>query len=383
MAEQLKVFFSPALVQTLAKDLAQAAPTFRVKPFIRQATAGLDDLELLERAKHITRAMAAHLPADYPEALGVLMRSLGPEHDTDELLGVGMSPFYYLPHINFVADHGLGHFDLSLNALYELTKRFTAEWGIRSYIASDPERTFATFRRWATDINPHVRRLVSEGTRLRLPWATRVAWLDSHPTRIVELLELLKDDPTSLVRRSVANNLNDLSKAQPELVIEVCTRWLAGASPQRRALVEHALRTAVKRGEAPALKLLGFGKRPTIAIEKVTFAPKAVHIGEKVTMAFSIRNTSSRVQELLVDFVVHFVKANGATSAKIFKLKRLVLAPNAAEQLKSSVSLAVHTTRQPQPGKHAVDVRINGVDSPAGSFTVLAPEKKSAPRARG
>jgi 3-methyladenine DNA glycosylase AlkC len=141
-----------------------------------------------------------------------------PEHATDELVGAGMAPFLYLPHVLFVAQHGLGHFELSMRAQYELTKRFSAEGSIRPYIARDPERTFAVLREWARDSNPHVRRLVSEGTRLRLPWAMRVAWLDRNPQRVLELLELLKDDPTTLVRRSVANNLNDLGKVQPTLL---------------------------------------------------------------------------------------------------------------------------------------------------------------------
>jgi hypothetical protein len=131
----------------------------------------------------------------------VLLRSLGPEHasdePSDEQAGSGMAPFYYLPHTLFVAEHGLDHFELSLRAQYELTKRFTAEFSIRPYIARDPERTFAQLERWARDENPQVRRLASEGTRLRLPWASRVAWLDANPRRVLELLELLKGDPAA------------------------------------------------------------------------------------------------------------------------------------------------------------------------------------------
>ena len=124
----------------------------------------------------------------------------------------------------FVAERGLDHFDLSMRAQYELTKRFSAESSIRPYIARYPERTFAVLRAWTRDENPHVRRLVSEGTRLRLPWAGRVAWLDEHPERVLELLDLLKDDPSTLVRRSVANNLNDLGKVHPKLLAATALR---------------------------------------------------------------------------------------------------------------------------------------------------------------
>jgi 3-methyladenine DNA glycosylase AlkC len=208
MAEQLKTFFSPVLVRRLGADVARVYPAFDSRSFVRAATTGLDDLELLDRGKHIARALARFLPSGYPEAIDVLIRSLGAEHKTDELVGVGMAPFFYLPHTIFVAEHGLDHFEVSMKAQHELTRRFSAEGSIRPFIAKDPERTLRRLREWTSDPNAHVRRLVSEGTRLRLPWAMRVAWLDANPDRVIELLELLKDDPATLVRRSVANNLN-------------------------------------------------------------------------------------------------------------------------------------------------------------------------------
>ena len=127
----------------------------------------------------------------------MLLRSLGAEHASDELVGVGMAPFFYLPHTIFVAERGLDHFELSMKAQYELTKRFSAEGSIRPYIAKYPDRTLAALREFARDRNAHVRRLASEGTRLRLPWAMRVPWLDANPERVLELLELLKDDPST------------------------------------------------------------------------------------------------------------------------------------------------------------------------------------------
>jgi len=179
MSVSLKDFFSPQLVRRLAGDIERVHPSFPSSAFIRDATNGLGTLELLDRGKHITRALERHLPASYPDAVDILLRSLGPEHATDELLGVGMAPFYYLPHTHFVATRGLDHFELSMRAHYELTKRFSAESSVRPFIAADPERTIATLRQWSRDPNAHVRRLVSEGTRLRLPWAMRVQWLDT------------------------------------------------------------------------------------------------------------------------------------------------------------------------------------------------------------
>jgi 3-methyladenine DNA glycosylase AlkC len=372
MAQQLKTFFSTALVRRLAADIARVESSFAARAFIEQASTGLEDLELLARGKHIANALAAHLPADYAKAVDVLLRSLGSEHASDELVGAGMAPFFYLPHTQFVAAKGLDHFELSMRAQYELTKRFSAESSIRPFIAKYPERTFVVLREWARDPNPHVRRLVSEGTRLRLPWAMRVAWLDENPDRVLDLLARLKDDPATVVRRSVANNLNDLGKVHPKLLSDTCSAWLRDTTPERRALVEHALRSAIKRGEPEALRILGFGAKPSVAVEDVRIEPKKVAIGGRVSVCFALRSKAPKPQDLLIDLAVHFVKANGTSSPKVFKLKRVVLPPRSRVELETRISLAVHTTRRPRPGLHPVDVLVNGEPFPAGSFDVTA-----------
>jgi 3-methyladenine DNA glycosylase AlkC len=372
MAAPLKAFFSPALVRRLAADLTRAESSFPSAQFVRQATRGLEQLELLDRGKHIARALHQHLPADYPSALRVLMRSLGPEHASEELVGAGMAPFYYLPHTVFVAEHGLEHFDLSLRAQYELTKRFTAEFSIRAFLAADPERTLSKLAAWAQDPHPHVRRLVSEGTRLRLPWAPRVGWLDAHPERVLALIEPLKADPAALVRRSVANSLNDLSKVYPELAVTTCRAWSRSASDPTRALIRHALRSLVKRGDRAALALLGVGKRAEVTLQSARLSAKSVRMGDGLRFSFELVNTAARTQDLLVDFVVHFVKANGSLRPKVFKLKRVTLSAGASVVLRGRVSLASMTTRRHYPGQHLIEVLINGEPRPLGAFEVRA-----------
>jgi 3-methyladenine DNA glycosylase AlkC len=371
LADTLKNFFSPPLVRRLAADLTRIHPAFPAKRFVSDACAGLDALELLDRGRHISRALARSLPQSYPEAIAVLLRSLGREHDTDELIGVGMAPFFYLPHTIFVSQHGLDHFEVSMRAQYELTKRFSAEASIRPFIAKYPERTVDQLRSWARDANAHVRRLVSEGTRLRLPWAPRVIWLDQHPDQVLGLLDLLKDDAAPMVRRSVANNLNDLGKVHPELLMQTSGSWMTDASPQRRELIEHALRSAVKRGQPEALRLLGYGQKASVAVEDARFSPRRVAIGGRVSVSFTLHSRSRSAQDLLVDLAVHFVKANGSVAPKVFKLKRVSLPPRGTFEFATSISLAVHTTRKPRPGRHTVDVIVNGKALPVGTFEVV------------
>ncbi len=374
MADALKTFFSPALVKRLARSLAEVDPTFPERAFVRDASRGLDDLELLDRARHIMRAMHQHLPPAYPEAIALILRSLGVEHASDELEGAGMAPFFYLPHTMFVAEHGLEHFDLSMRAQHELTRRFTCEFSIRAFLERFPDETLRVLHTWVSDPSPHVRRLVSEGTRPRLPWAPRVRWIEQQPERVLPLLEALKDDPASVVRRSVANHLNDLSKSDPDRVATIARRWLRGATPERKALVEHALRSSVKRGHRGALEALGFGDSPKVVVSNARFSPARVAVGDRVRVAFDVAAARGATgpQSLVVDLVVHFVKARGTSSPKVFKIAKLNLAPRDRAELGKNISLAVHTTRKPNPGRHRVDVLVNGERFELGAFDVRA-----------
>src|SRR5689334_19787712 len=271
MAEALKHFFDRSLITTLAGSLAAVFPALDRRRFVADACRGLDELELLARGAHIAEAMRRHLPQDYPTAARLLVASLGPELQPGAALG--MAPFRYLPHVCFVARHGLEHFEPSMQLQLELTKRFSAEYSIRSFIQRYPEQTYERLTLWATHPSVHVRRLVSEGTRPRLPWASRLPEYQRDPAPVLGLLERLKDDPERYVQRSVANNLNDIGKDHPERLVEVCRAWSEGAGEGRRWIVKHALRSLVKRGYPGALSLLGVGARPRVAIRNLALAP--------------------------------------------------------------------------------------------------------------
>lgn len=370
MAEPLKQSFGIEVASDLGDMLVAAYPGFDRAGFTAACAAGYDDLELTGRARHIAAALASFLPADRERALRIVTRSLGPEIEEAEL--AGMEVFRYLPLVYFVAEHGLDHFEAAMTAQYELTKRFTAEFSIRAFIDRYPDATLDRLRLWAGDTNVHVRRLVSEGTRPRLPWAPRLRRFQDDPAPVVALLELLKDDPEEYVRRSVANNLNDIAKDHPDLVVEIAERWWGSGGPERRRLVRHALRTLVKRGDPGALAVLGYGLATPIRVTAVRIEPPVAAIGESVRIEVDLHNPAPEAHGALVDLIVHFVKVGGATSAKVFKGAELELAGGGRGTIRKTVSLRQQTTRTHYPGRHAVDVQLNGAISPGGEFTVTA-----------
>jgi len=298
---------------------------FPAKAFVRDVLKGYDDLELMPRGRHIAQGLCKHLSADYEQAIALLVASASQPHTHDA--SFGMTSFLFMPHMFFIRDFGLDHFEASMQAQYVLTQRFTAEFSIRPFLQRYPQETLTRLQLWTQDPSHHVRRLVSEGTRPRLPWAGRLKEFQKNPQPVLDLLELLKDDPELYVRRSVANNLNDIGKDNPEQLYATAQRWLQGASAERRWLVQHALRSAIKRGESGALNVMGVGGEAKIAFTDVSITPARARTGGSVVIRFVVNNTSKQTQRVLVDFRIHYVKANGQSKAKVFKLKTIDLAP--------------------------------------------------------
>lgn len=357
MAEPLKNFFDANVIRAIGNQLAVGHPTLHVPGFTKRCTKGLEELELIARGWHIAEVMRELLPSDFPSAAKVLVSGLDAPLVSDT--GNGMAPFRYLPHMFYVAKYGIEHLEESLATLHVLTQHFTAEYSIRAFIERYPEQTYTRLQTWATDPSVHVRRLVSEGTRPRLPWAPRLREFQRDPKPVVALLELLKDDPERYVQRSVANNLNDITKDHPEIALGVCEQWLVGAPPARRWIVGHALRGLVKQGHPRALELLGVGTEPAVKVMS-KLIPKTASVGQKVAFSCELSSTAEGPQTLQVDYRVHFVKANGSTQPKVFKLKRVELAVEQRLSLRATISFQIHTTRKPYPGKHAVELLING-----------------------
>jgi 3-methyladenine DNA glycosylase AlkC len=368
MADKLKDFFDEKIIRAIGDDLHRAYPRLRVESFVNACMKGLSELELTERAWHIAEVMHDHLPKPFAAAARLITDSLGPEHASTE--SFGMAPFRYAPHVFFVQKYGLDDFETAMHAQYELTKRFSAESSIRAYLLKYPNETYPRLSEWARDGNVHVRRLVSEGTRPRLPWAPRLRAFQEDPRPVIALLELLKDDSERYVQRSVANSLNDIGKDHPDLAVEVCGLWLVDATPAREWIVRHALRSLIKKGHRGALRLMGVSGKPAVAIDNIRLVPPRVSVGDKLRFSFDVASTGRRAQDLLVDYAVHFVKANGETRPKVFKLRRIALPPRGRVELASSVSFQDMTTRQHYPGRHRIEVLVNGIAYPLAEFEV-------------
>jgi hypothetical protein len=194
------------------------------------------------------------------------------------------------------------------------------------------------------------------------------------PSPTLALLEKLKDDPSEYVRRSVSNHLNDIAKDHPQVVIKTCRRWWQNGSPERRWIVQRALRTLVKDGNPDALAVLGYGP-PQVTLADFNVAPDPLRLGEKLSLAFTLRSTAATRQNLVIDFVIHFVKANGQTSGKVFKLETAVLAPDQLLTITKNHPIRSITTRTYYPGTHRVDIQVNGKIVGKRHFDLVLPER--------
>ena len=217
----------------------------------------------------------------------------------------------------------------------------------------------ARLHQWALDENEHVRRLVSEGSRPRLPWWPQLTDLIADPSPALALLERLKDDPSLYVRRSVANHLNDIGKDHPELLLARMEAWSKGASDERLWLINHALRSLVKRGDQRALAILGFGPA-AVELRDLRLEPSILQFGDELAFSFELRNMSREPQNLMIDFVAHFLKANGKTAPKVFKLKKLRLPVGETASISKRVAIRPISTRKYYPGRQRLEIQVNG-----------------------
>ncbi len=360
LADQL---FNADTLGDLAREFS-ALPGFDAGRFHAEAVAGLPGRGLLERLDWIADCAAAQLPADFPAMADALEAAMPPPLDpaqTDNDFGRFI---HAVPGILAVR-HGLeDHPDRALDLLHAATRRFSMEFYIRPFLNRWPDRTLARLDRWAGDDNYHVRRLVSEGTRPRLPWARDIALDPAVPLRF---LDRLHADPTRYVTRSVANHMNDLSKRMPDRVLDRLARWQRDGRQTPKEMdwiTRHALRTAVKRGERGALDLLGY--RPGAVRARIEGLPDSLRIGD--TLTFAVVLEAAEDLPVMVDYRLRFARPKG-TAEKVFKLRTGRVTPDRPLRLqKRHVLKGDATTYRLHPGPHAITVQVNGQDVAEARF---------------
>ncbi len=352
-----KSWFDEDAARRLARQLAGAMPRFDQRRFVRLASRDLRELEFAARVQQFADAMAATLPESVPRALDVVTRSLPRPLPDCESVTDGWLQW---PLGQFIADRGLDHVDASFAAMIELTQRFSAEFAVRPFVERHPREALSRLSALTAHESPHVRRWCSEGTRPRLPWGRRLDALVADPSPIWPILEALKDDEALYVRRSVANNLNDIAKDHPSAVVARCRAWSAGASAERAWTVRHALRSLVKGGDSAALAVVGY-RRPRGLTATLRARPARVAIGGAVELIARLSSSASRGQHLMVDYGVHHVRQRGETSEKVFKWKTLRLAGGETRELTKRHAVRATTVRALYPGMHRVELQVNGV----------------------
>ncbi len=353
-----KDYYNRDAARAIAERFAEVFPAFDVQRFVRRATRGLSKLEFKQRIAQFSDALGSQLPEDFADAATIIAAALPEELDGDD--GPLEGGFHVWPIAHFVETSGIGAPDAAIPLLRLITTRFTSEFAVRPYIAAYPERMIAQLTEWARDDNEHVRRLVSEGTRTRLPWATRVPWLNDNPDERLALLELLKEDPARYVQRSVANHLNDIVKDDRELALDVLERWSTIDNDATQWIVRHASRNLIKEGEPRALALFGY-LPPSVTVSSFEFEPKRVAIGDAGRLLLALTNDAPDARRLVIDYAVHFVKSNGSTSRKVFKLVDREVAAGERVTVRRAHSFVQRSTRKHYAGDHVVDVQVNGV----------------------
>ncbi|MCJ0903096.1 DNA alkylation repair protein [Rhodococcus sp. ARC_M6] len=343
-----------AVVADLARCLERATGRKRLDG-VRGSAAGFGGLSLSERTRVVRDAMLNELPDDYSAFAQIIRAALA----EDAFTGWMIWPVTEAVAVSATQDPD--GFDDGMALLAELTSRLTGEFAIRTFLDADFERALEIVLGWTDREDEHVRRLASEGTRTRLPWGRRVKALTARPESTIAILDALYRDESEYVRRSVANHLNDLSRIDPVLAVSVAKRWLGDADPATPKVVRHALRSLVKAGDADALALLGFAPPTDVVVADFVLDRDAVAAGGDLSFDFVLTNQGAGEVTVVIDYVVHHVKANGLTTPKVFKLATRTLAPGIAIAIGKRHSFRPISTRKYYAGEHGIEIQINGV----------------------
>ncbi len=350
--------FNEDTISVLFNKLSKVTK-FNTKKATKRALEEFPSLELKERITSLTRILYDMLPKDFEETIQIF----------DSLVSnVKESLFVYGALLEYLETYGCKdeYYKLSLSRMGVYTRAFSAEFAIRAFINNYQEETYKHVKEWARSENVDTRRLASEGTRPLLPWAKKI---HADHALAIEWLSILVHDTDRYVTRSVANHLNDISKFDPDLVIQTLLKWKhLRTDSEMDYIVKHSLRTLIKQGNSDALELLGFKKNPSVLIDAFNFETDTFYIGEKVYFNFNV--LFSEDVKVLVDYVLWFQSKSGRPSKKVYKLTTLQGRKDEMSVISGRVDLTQRTTRKIYPGVHKIDIQVNGDILYSSEFTV-------------
>ena len=358
MPEPLKNLYSNQLINEISGEFKKVLPRFNCRTFSKQVLSSeWDQLELKARMRHIATVLGNHLPASFPEAVEVLL----PVSDK-------FSGLQHMLFPEFIEQFGQQHFAVSMRALEYLTAGSSSEYAIRPFIIQSPDKTMKQMAKWSRSKNEHVRRLSSEGCRPRLPWAMALPEYKKNPQAVLDIILNLLNDKSLYVRRSVANNLNDISKDNPQLIINIARQQL-GKSPNIDWVIKHGCRSLLKQGDRKTLPLFGYKQPKHVSLDYFK-VDKQVSCGDKLNFEFELQSNKQALGKLRLEFIIDFMKSNGKTSGKIFKIAE---GDYSEKKLKFTryFSFKKITTRKYYPGEHLISIVINGNIIASQKFMLL------------
>lgn len=367
MATPLKDSYDRALVERIAAAATAASGSLDRSSFVDAVTDGLDGLELKDRVSHTADTLFAHLGSSIEIAAPTLveMAAIVAGHpDGSQAWGTSMEAW---PMCSVLERHGVGHPEISLAAMPSLTMAFSCEFAIRPFLTEHLDLTVESCRSWTASPVPAVRRLASEGTRPYLPWGLRVPALVADPEIGIELLQLLHHDDDEAVRRSVANHLNDIARHAPDRAAALAAEW-ASEPETDPSLLRHGVRSLVKQGHPGALAALGLTTEPEVRIDTFAVQPTTIGLGESIRLDVSLTSTASTAQRLVVDFVIHHVRADGSSSPKVFKWTTIDLGPGETRQLSKRRRIATASARRYHAGVHRLELQLAGTRVAESAF---------------
>lgn len=368
MAEKEKFFlkdiYSPQFYDELGGLLTRLLPQYDHKAFTtRIFDEEWDNRELKDRMKHTAFVLKGFLPESYLDAVKIIVDISRVQNK--KVKGKDSFPYMFLP--TFVEHFGLDHYDVSITAMTEITQFTSCEFAVRPFYLRYREKMLEQTRRWAEHPNFKVRRLASEGCRPRLPWGKGVPYLKKEPELIIPILDQLKNDPAEWVRRSVANNLNDISKDHPELIVDLAHRW-KGQRPETDWVVRHACRTLLKQGHTQTMRLFGFGSIEDVAIKNFQLDRAVARIGEELNFNFDLHNNAREASKIRLEYGLYFKKANGSLSRKVFQIGEKEYPAQSITPISKKQHFKIITTRKYYPGEHKVSIIVNGEEVDERSF---------------